>query len=546
MPFANRLLFKRALPERSGEPLVQIDRFTAIDLGTNSIHAVIVDVFSDGSFRVVDMLKEQVGFGSQGLRRLLDEAAMDRAMAALHKINLLSMRREAVHTVAYATSAVRESENGGAFLERVLHETGIKVLAIPGIKEAELIQTAVRRAVTIGTKPVLIMDIGGGSTEFILCDDKRTLFIDSYKLGGSRTFAAFVQSDPLSKEDKARIKEHYRTQLLRLDAALEANRPAQLIVSSGTMETAATIILNRRGTNLTTVGNGFIFTLDELNALYRDVTEMPREQRLRLPGMDEKRVDAIVPGLILTQYIAKKHGIQQLVFSSYALREGMVLEHINRLFQGEIQPGEFLDLRHQSVFELLKRCQWHEKHSAHVARIALKLFDDLQEFHGMDANDRELLKFSCLVHDIGYHISQRQHHKHSMYLVQNADLKGFEPDEIDVMALVARYHRKSVPKDKHDEFRRLSFDVRQKVVRLAAFMRVADGLDRSHYQNIRAVRAIHNGKNIEIRLLPTSDAELEIWGAKRKSELFEALFECKLKFREVPALPESDMLDKVS
>jgi exopolyphosphatase/guanosine-5'-triphosphate,3'-diphosphate pyrophosphatase len=542
MHYANRLIFKRPLPESTGEPLVQIDRLTAIDLGTNSVHALIVDIYSDGSFRVIDMLKEQVGFGAQGMNRMLPAESIDRALEALQKIKLLSERRETVHTVAYATSAVRESVNGGAFLERVLHETGIKVLAIPGLKEAELIHLAVKRAIHIGSEPVLIMDIGGGSTEFILTDESRVLFMDSYKLGGSRTYAAFITTDPVSKDERIRLRTYYKDQLKRLLAVCATAKPVKMIVSSGTMESVANIIQQRRGNNMPAISNGFTFSYEELNALYRDLTSFSREQRLKLPGIDEKRIDAIVTGVTLAQLIAKKLGISQVVFSSYALREGMVIEHIHRLFQHEIQPGEFIDIRHQSVYELLKRCQWHEKHSAHVTRIALKLFDDLHAWHDLTVADRELLKLACLMHDIGYHISQQKHHKHALYLISNADLKGFTPDEINVMSNVARYHRRSVPKDRHEEFARLKPELKSKIIKMSAFMRVADGLDRSHYQNVQAVKAQVSGNSIDIALVTTSDPELEIWGAKRKSDLFEQLFRRKVRFRQVSELPETDLL----
>lgn len=546
MPVANRLLFTRALPEGVSAPLARIDRLCAIDIGTNSVHAVIVDIFSDGSFRMVDSIKEQVGFGSQGLSRTLPPDAIDRAVAALHKIKMLFVRREAIHVVAYATSAVRESENGGEFIERVINETGIKILAIPGIKEAELIDLAVRRAIQIGPQPVLIMDIGGGSTEFILATRSETLYRESLKIGGSRMHAAFIQSDPLNKTDKIALKAHYSTQLERLTTVMNYHHPVQLIVTSGTMEAVSNMIARRRGTEAATVDNGFAFRADELLEFYREFQYFNHEQRLSVAGMDEKKADAVLPALLLTSMILKSQAIPSLVFCSYALREGMVIEHIQKLFEASLQPGEFPDVRHRSVYELLKRCQWHEKHSVQVARIALKLFDDLQEHHKLGTQQRELLKFACLLHDIGYHISQSKHHKHALYLIKNADLKGFTPDEIDIIAHVARYHRRSTPKDRHELYAPLRQEVKQIILKLSGFLRVADGLDRSHYQNVRFIKASLTEKHIEIRVSTASDPQLEFWGAKRKAELFETLFNRKLKLREAPEEEQVDRLELVA
>lgn len=192
---------------------------------------------------------------------------------------------------------------------------------------------------------------------------------------------------------------------------------------------------------------------------------------------------------------------------------------------------EFPDPRRRSVYELLQKCNWNARHSSHVTKIALKLFDETRPYHKLTDNDRELLEYAALMHDIGYHISHHKHHRHALYLIQNADLKGFTQDEIQIMGHVARYHRRSTPKKRHSEFYTLESAVKEKIVKLSGFMRVADGLDRSHYQNVRDLKVVMKGKKAVIYIRTHSDAELEIWGAMRKCELFEKLFDRKLEIR---------------
>ena len=196
--------------------------------------------------------------------------------------------------------------------------------------------------------------------------------------------------------------------------------------------------------------------------------------------------------------------------------------------------AKYPDTRRRSVYELLGKCNWHADHSSHVARLALKLFDDLRLHHNLDDNDRELLEYACLMHDIGYHISHRKHHKHAMYIIKNADLKGFNEDEIQLMAHVARYHRRSTPKGRHHEYKALKPGLKKKIRKIAGFIRVADGLDRSHFQNVTDIRA-EVGDKLCIHITTQTDPQVEIWGARRKIELLEELVGCKAEIIHVGA-----------
>ena len=191
--------------------------------------------------------------------------------------------------------------------------------------------------------------------------------------------------------------------------------------------------------------------------------------------------------------------------------------------------ASFKDPRRRSIYELLRKCNWPEKHSRHVSNFALQLFDEFKEELKLKESDRELLEYASLMHDIGYYISYRKHHKHALYLIRYSDLLGFKEDEINIMANVARYHRKSTPAKRHEHYKQLNKKTRKRVKKLSAILRVADGLDRSHYQNVEKLE-INNKKNkIQLIITTHSDPELEIWGTLRKGDLLEKLTDKKLE-----------------
>ena len=294
-----------------------------------------------------------------------------------------------------------------------------------------------------------------------------------------------------------------------------------MIGSSGTMENIAAMIAysNKKSPGLTL--NELEFSAKQFFKFYDKVIRMNHDERAKLKGLDEKRIDLLIPGLVLVNYVLKTFAINKVIISSQALREGIIIRHIQRELPDLKKQITDPDPRRRSVFELLHKCHWHETHSRHVTWMALKIFDSFQEDLGLRDQDRELLEFASYLHDIGYHISHRKHHKHALYLIRNADLKGFKEEEIEIIANVARYHRRSTPKPRHKYFNKLSEDLKKRIVALSAILRVADGLDRSHYQNVRKLNIEKDESQITFKISTESDPDLEIWGAMRKNSLFE-------------------------
>lgn len=509
-----------------------IKRIAAIDIGTNSFHAVIVDVYPDGSFYTIDKLKEMVLLAEKGFENRLSDAAFERALSALHKIKTLCDHQGAERILAYATSAIREAENGGDLIQRVIDEIGIKIVAIPGRVEAELIGLAVQHGVEMPASPSLIMDVGGGSVEYIIANKEKFLHHSSKKLGVARMTARFVDNDPISKEEIQTLTDHFQTNLTDVAQSFASNRASMLIGSSGTMENIALMIAYRKDKTPNMSVNELEFTATEFFNLYEDVIGISYNERAKLKGLDEKRISLLPAGLVLVNYVLKTFGIKRIKISSQALREGIILRYINQEMT-YLKETEFIESpRRRSVMELVNKCNWHEVHSKHVAKLALQLFDNFQEELGLSDTDRELLEYASFMHDIGYHISHRKHHKHALYIIRHSDLKGFKEHEIEIMANVSRYHRRSTPKSRHKHYDKLPKSEKKRVKKLSAILRIADGLDRSHYQNVQGMTIEKTSDQVTINIKTESDPQLEIWGAMRKNGLFEEVTGRSLSIKE--------------
>lgn len=500
-------------------------RIAAIDLGTNSFHAVLVDIYPDGSFRTVDKLKEMVILAEKGLENRLSEDAMQRGLEALKRIKFLCDSQNVETILAFATSAIREAENGGDFIHLVNVEAGIKVRAISGKMEAEMIGYAVRHGVALSEEMVLMVDIGGGSVEFIVGNEKELIYFTSLKLGVARMAAKFVHSDPITAEEISALDEHFEEELQEVAEVVKKHKVRTIIGSSGTMENIAAMVAGRNSITAKISLNELEFSSADFLDFYEEFIGKDHSERLKEKNLEEKRVDIINPGLVLLKYLLEEYEIEKIRISESALREGMILKYISEQ-KDKLNldlVAHFKDPRKRSVYELLRKCNWLEDHSKHVSNFALQLFDEFQGELGLEESDRELLEYATLMHDIGYYISYRKHHKHALYLIRNSDLLGFKENEINIMANVARYHRKSPPAKRHKRYRQLDKKSRKRIKKLSALLRIADGLDRSHYQNVRKLEIQKEEQLVKLLITTYSDPELEIWGCLRKSKLFEKI-----------------------
>jgi exopolyphosphatase / guanosine-5'-triphosphate,3'-diphosphate pyrophosphatase len=509
-------------------------RLAAIDIGTNSVHMIVVRVRPDFSFEIIDREKEMVRLGAGGLdgKRLTPEA-MRAALLALKKFARLAQSHQVDEVLAVATSATREAENGGAFLRAIERRTGIRARIITGTEEARLIHLAAVYGVDT-PKPAVVIDIGGGSVEITLGGKGDIEFARSFKIGVIRLTERFVDSDPISSRDERKMVKFIREQVDRYIEHIVEKGYDRVIGTSGTILSLGTVATAvERGSVPSEVRNLRV-PAKGIRRLRKTAVEMDLEERMHLPGLDPRRADLMVAGSVLLDTLLKELDAEEITLCDLALREGVLLDYIHQHRKDIARVDKYPDVRRRSVIELGERCAWEPEHSRHVAAIALTLFDYTKRIHELGDDEREWLEYAAFLHDIGNHISYEKHHRHSYYLIKHGDLRGFEPKEIDIIALLTRYHRRATPKPEHIGFEHLGKKERRAVAILAAFLRLAETLDRSKHGVIRGLEVRERLGELRINLQAVGDAELEVWAAHKQTAALEEALDRKVRIEKVP------------
>jgi exopolyphosphatase/guanosine-5'-triphosphate,3'-diphosphate pyrophosphatase len=509
------------VPDTDDRPLM----LAALDMGTNSFHLVVARVIGaeGNSYEVVTREKETIRLGhGGGDMKELSVDAMDRGISALRRMKAIADSLGAP-VRAVATSAVREAENREVFIGRARREADIDVEVISGVEEARLIHLGVLQAVPVFDTRLMLVDIGGGSTEVLIGERGVTLAARSFKLGAVRLTDRFFPAGMVTPRAVEACRSYVRSILAGFEREVSEHGFEVAIVSSGTAETVARLVSARRGLPTPHTFNRFEFTVAELHDVVESlIAKRTPTTRAAVPGLDAQRADIIVAGAVVLQCVAQSFGVSAFVFSEAALREGVLLDTIARS-HGTGELHHLRDVSRHSIATLAQRCDPDPAHSQHVAGLALQLYDATQSLHQLPEHCREYLEAAATLANVGLVISHSKHHLHSYYVIRNSELTGLTDHEIEIIALVARYHRKSSPKPSHLQFVRLD-EASQSVVRaLAGILRVAIGLDRSHDGRVVSLRAEvrRNRLMIEAIALAGSDVSLEVYTAHERSGLLE-------------------------
>jgi len=523
-PVATRPAASAGVRAARHAPPVDSLRLCVVDMGSNSFHALIVDALPDASYIVRARRREMVKLGAKGFQEhRLTREAMKRGAAAMRRIRALGESWGAGVYVACATSAVREASNGGEFVERVRRETEIEVRPISGAAEARLIHLAVRDAVDL-TEPSLLIDIGGGSTEFVVASGARRLYTASLPLGSQRLTERFITTDPVAREEFRALRDYVSGAMARVLAAARRRDVRRIVGSSGTLISLARATAASYGDPHV---DAFRQTFDgeHVRETTRRIMRADRATRAATPGVSNKRAAQIVAGAVLLDVVLKDLAIERFVVSPAALREGILLDYLARERKWIRRLAPYSSRRRESVYEFGMRLRFDRAHAERVAGFALRLFDATTVLHGRGAEARELLEYAALLHDVGYAVSRHAHHKHSAYLIAEAGLQGFEPGETELAAVVARYHRFGEPRPSHEAFHRLDPARQRLALELASLLRLANGLDRGHMGAVRSLVARLDGDALHLTLQTDGDAALELWAAGLGGDLFSSLFE---------------------
>jgi exopolyphosphatase/guanosine-5'-triphosphate,3'-diphosphate pyrophosphatase len=508
----------------------------ALDIGTNSFHLVVARPVSGNGFETLTREREVVRLGSGGGdMKMLTPEAIDRGVACLQRMRDIAEGFDAV-VRAVATSATREAINSRQFIQRAEREAGVHIEVISGIEEARLIHLGVLQAVPVFDRRLLLVDVGGGSTEFLVGECGETLAARSLKLGAVRLTDRFFPSGEVTAKSLKAARNYIRGVIEHFNREVAGLGFDVAVASSGSAETVARIVHARSGADPLRTYNCFEFTAAELDAVLAELAgHRTAAARSKVKGLESNRADIIVAGALILATAAQTFGISSFLFSEAALREGVLLDTMSRLHGASAVLGtsaagsmhHLRDVSRRSIRQLIDRCDDDPAHSVHVASLAVALFDALPELHDLGPSAREYLEAGALLANVGLVVAHSKHHLHAYYVIRNSELAGLTDGEIEVIAQIARYHRKSEPKQSHESFAALDPADQRTVRSLAAVLRVAIGLDRRHEQRVVGVKVddavAATDTPVRIVAVAAADADigLELFAADERKGLLE-------------------------
>lgn len=513
----------------------------AIDLGTNSLHMVVVRIEPTlPSFSIIAREKDTVRLGDRCPQTgNLKPEVMERAIATLRRFQEIAKSMNAQTIVAVATSAVREAPNGKDFLQQIEEQLNLSVDLISGQEEARRIYLGVLTGMELNNHPHMIIDIGGGSTELILGDSHEPRSLSSTKIGAVRLTAEFISTDPISNGEFHYLQAYVRGMLERpveeLRANLQQNESPRMVGTSGTIETLAIIHAREKLGIVPSPLTGYQFSLKDLRELVNRLRKMSYAERATIPGMSDRRSEIILAGAVILQEAMTLLGVDSLTLCERSLREGVIVDWMltHGLIEDRLRYQS--SVRQRSVIKTAQKYQVNLENSDRVATFAMSLFTQNQGLlHNWGLEEQELLWAAAMLHNCGHYVGHSGHHKHSYYLIRNGELLGYTETEIEVIANLARYHRRSVPKKKHENYRNLpSKKYRQLVNQLSALLRLAVALDQRRIGAIKQVRCEYQSEIQQLHLHlqpshPNDDCGLELWSLDYKKGTFEAEYGIKL------------------
>ena len=506
---------------------MKTQKLAAIDIGSNSLKLVIVEAAASDSFTVLLQARERVRLGHETLRnKVLSPEAINLSAEAIAKFRSIAESRRVDSIIAVATASVREAQNAAEFVREIENRTGVHIDVLSSIEEARLIGVAAAQFFGADKSSLINIDIGGGSTELSWMKNGEPHKLFSMKLGAVGLTERFIFSNPPKNKE---IKNLQTEIAFALEHPLRKLKGATWQIASGTSGT----ILNLAALlNFETAENSSPkaeIKLKRLSALNKMLAEIPLEKRVNLPIISPQRAEVIVAGGQILEGVMRALRIETLQPCSYALREGVIIDHL-RLVEAESLPPvpDVEDIRLRDVFAIGRRYGYEESHALQVASLAEMIFDALAPIYNLKRHGRTLLSAAALLHDVGYHISHEAHHKHSFYLIKNSEFTGFSETEKNVIALIARYHRGSLPKEKHLEFMELSDKDRLTVAQLGAILRLAEALDRGHENHVTGAKFNLEKRNLFLKLESREDCTIERKAIELKKDLFEMAFDCAL------------------
>lgn len=569
---------------RPGRSRTHRRRLAAIDVGTNSTRLIVAEASSDGSYRVLDDEKEitRLGRGLDATRRL-DPACIEHTASAVARMKTIAEGYGVERVSVVATAAAREAVNGGDLVTAIREKSGLAAEIISADQEAVLAYRSAANAFDLSSRPAVVIDLGGGSTEVVLSIGREAAHgspsasavierIYTIPLGAVRLTERFGGAEAAAsvryREMRSYVKSVIRQHLGRRGLPVA---PQLVIGTGGTFTTLAAMVRamsaseggsladSVRAGHDSSAGlfeggiQGAIITRAEVRHLLEFLRKLPVRERARVPGLPSDRADIIVAGLCVIDVMLRELGCNAARAHEGGIRDGILLSMVREHEQPGASdvPGPPVRVEPlKSIRKFARACGFEQAHSMHVARLSLQIFDQIRQRlapamreHGIDATRaRRLLEAAAILHDIGYLINYTAHHKHAYHLIVHADLPGWNIDDVHVIANVARYHRRAEPTRRHRAFSLLPAADRFLVRALSGILRIADCFDRSHMQQVRSVRVTENDRDLFFTIDAVGTPDVDLWGAARKAGLLESTLDAVAHFespRPSPAAAEA-------
>ncbi len=498
--------------------------FASIDVGSNASRLLVAEADDASSMRVVHGARAPVRLGhGVFLTGRLEPKAIDQCIEALKSFRAELASREIAALRAVVTASARDAVNSDELLERAREEAGVPLEAISGTEEARLVKLAVESKIPLAGRRSLLVDLGGGSLELSEVNHDEVRYAISLEIGTVRLLESFLSSRKPVSEEQEKLLVEYVDRLLDPVEESFRRRRYDLVAGTGGNFDAVAQLCPVAGRDMPTID------VRSARAVLPRIARLTPEERRAAYDLRADRADVIVPALYVILRVADLARTEEIVAPGVGLKEGILVELVDKYFRvWDYSVDEHAMLR--SAVHLGRRYHFDEPHATQVDRLACVLFDALAPLHELGPTDRQLLRIAALLHDIGDFISSAAHHKHTEYIVESSDLFGLSREQRQIVACVARYHRRAMPSTKHTLFKRLGAADKKRVRRLASLLRVADALDRGHRSKVRELDVQIAGEEVVVRPKGAGDLALEVWTARRKAELFERTFGRALRF----------------
>ena len=526
-----------------------VRRVAALDIGSNSIRLIVAEVSPDASYRVIDDEKIIARLG-QGLAETgrLDMERIAAAVDGIERLKSIADGFEVQRLRAVATAAVREADNGIDLVRMIKARCGLEVEVISAEAEARLAYRSVHHAFHLDDHAALVVDVGGGSTEILLSVNGMVEQVYTLKLGAVRLTEMFGVNDPMNIEGYDQMRR-YIGDVMREHAERPWVTPHMMYGTGGTFTAMASISMHRAapdrgaGDMLPFTIRGYEMQRSEVRHLLDWLRKLNDRQRASVPGLSPDRAGIIVAGVTIADRVMRRFDANRLMVHDGGIRDGLILSIIDEMMRRSGGSRKAPVDRLRDVRRFAAKCNYEVRDSEHVARLATRIFDQVRA-QRPDLADvltdagRDMLEAAAVLRDVGYLVNYTGHHKHSYHLIVHSDLRGFSPREVEIIANIARYHRKAEPKSKHPGFAKLDESSQRIVQHLAAIVRIADGLDRTHTQSVRDVDLVMDADRAVFRAMASMEPAVDLWGAEQKAGLFSRVFDVDAVFEHAGATEE--------